>query len=85
MQEIGKNAYFINIDVHTDKHKLKEQYEVQTIPSFVKVDDSGKVLAKIHSGEWEQNIVSDIAPVMDKLINKNAYDLNREQYIDGWF
>ena len=69
-----KNAVLIKIDVDADLKGLAARYKVNAVPTYVKVNATGEVIAKIDSGEWGADIPRNIAPVMDRFVNKGAYD-----------
>lgn len=49
-------------------------YGVTTVPTLVKVDAQGRPVATITSAEWGDDVPAEIAPVLAKLVNSNAYD-----------
>ncbi len=74
MHKALENAVLIKIDVDYDAQDLGGKYSIFSIPTFLKVNEKGEVLARISSSEWDANIARNIAPVMDKLINEEVYD-----------
>lgn len=69
-----KNAFLIDVNVDTDSLGLTERYGVTQIPTFIKLDSTGRALAKITSAEWEDNLPEYVAPVIDSLVNFNVFD-----------
>ena len=69
-----ENAVLIKINIDEDKHALLKKYSVTKVPTFVKVNKKGKIIAKITSAKWDDDIPKNTAPVMDTLINEATYD-----------
>ncbi|MGB0869212.1 MAG: thioredoxin family protein [Flavobacteriales bacterium] len=68
-------ALLLGVNLDSDPQQLAIQYSVSAVPTFIKLDSNTNVLAKITSAEWEEDIAENIAPIMDKLINSNFYDV----------
>ncbi|MBO2011060.1 thioredoxin family protein [Hymenobacter negativus] len=66
------------IKVNVDScQELAAYYEVNVVPTFVKVDAQGQPVAKITSAEWGEDVPNEIAPVMTKLVSSKAYALKK--------
>ncbi len=75
VQKSLSNARLIKIDIDVDTDEVALKYSVNAIPTYIKVTNEGKILAKINSGEWEEDIPKNIAPVLRKLVNSTKYDI----------
>ena len=71
--EALQRAALIKVNVDSCQ-ELAAYYNVTAVPTFVKVDVQGKLLAKITSAEWHEEAPDEIAPVMAKLANTTGYD-----------
>ena len=69
-----ENAVLLKINVDQDKHSLFKKYSVTKVPTFIKVNKTGEILAKITSAKWGYDIPENTAPVLDTLINQTVYD-----------
>jgi thioredoxin 1 len=74
LKEALKNTILIKINVDKEGQGLQEKFGINAIPAFIKVNESGDLIAKITSAEWDEDIPENIAPIIDKLVNKNGYD-----------
>ena len=64
----------INVDKDLDGEGITAKHSIKLIPTFIKIDKDGKVIARITSDKWNRDVPKNIAPVMDNLVNKTAYD-----------
>jgi thioredoxin 1 len=55
--------------------EMASAYSIDAVPTFVKVDADGQVVAKITSDKWAEDIPSDISPVMKALATSTEYDM----------
>ena len=76
VQNTLKNAVLIKINIDEDHQSLVNKYAITKVPTFIKVNKSGGILAKITSAQWKEDIPENIAPVMDSLITKRTFHLN---------
>jgi thiol-disulfide isomerase/thioredoxin len=74
IKSVFENAMLIGVDVDSNPEKLVEFYSIHSIPTFIKLDQDSNILAQITSGEWDEDIPANIAPVMDKFVNQATYD-----------
>jgi thioredoxin 1 len=72
LNETFKNAVLIKVNVDNNS-EIAIKYSVRAIPTFIKMDENGVVLARITSSEWEEDTPENINSVMHKLINTNYY------------
>lgn len=68
-----QQAALVKVNVDSCQ-ELAAAYGVQAVPTFVKVDARGQPLATITSDQWGEDVPSQIAPVMEQLVNGHAYD-----------
>jgi thioredoxin 1 len=61
----------VNVD---SCQELARSYGVSAVPTLVKVDAQGQPVATITSAEWDEDVPAEIAPVLAKLVNSNAFD-----------
>lgn len=66
----------INTDIDINTNKITNKYNVRSIPTFIKINKDGEVIARITSAEWEEDTPENIAPVMNRFVNENFYDKN---------
>jgi len=60
----------VNVD---SCQELARSYGVSAIPTLVKVDAHGHPVATITSAQWGKDVPDEIAPVLAKLVNSNAF------------
>lgn len=63
-----KGSTLIMIDEGKDKEKLTTKYDVSAYPTYIRIDEKGKVLKKTDGGVWDENIPKNMAPVMKKFL-----------------
>lgn len=68
-----KDTRLIRVDVDTDPLGLAVTFGVQSIPTFIKLDENGNTIARITSAAWDDDVPENIAPVMTELIG-GKYD-----------
>lgn len=73
VDEALQRATLIKVNVDSCQN-LAAYYGVTAVPTFVKVDAQGRVLASITSAEWQEDAPAAIAPVMARLANTTTYD-----------
>ena len=76
VDEALQRATLIKVNVDSCQ-ELADAYGVQAVPTFVKVDAQGRALAIITSDKWGEDIPSQIAPVLDQLVNGHTYDMGK--------
>jgi thioredoxin 1 len=66
MTDALKDATLIMIDGDVDakNDKIAGKYKVSAYPTFLRVDETGKLLNKTDGGAWDENIPVNMAPVM---------------------
>ncbi|WP_394748789.1 thioredoxin family protein [Spongiimicrobium salis] len=81
MKEALSNVRLKKIDMDNDRRRLKEIYKVKSVPTFLKIGNKGKVLARI-GGVTLYNIKQGdsildydyMAKVMYDFVNTDIYD-----------
>ncbi len=68
-----KDATIIKINVDTHE-ELAAAFGVNAIPAFIKLNNKGKVLGRISSDKWEEDVPENIAPVMEKFVHSTTFD-----------
>ncbi|QNH63766.1 thioredoxin family protein [Hymenobacter sediminicola] len=74
LQAALANATLIKINIDTDT-LLAAKYEIQAVPTFIKVDSAANTIAQITSDEWDNDVPDEIAAVMSKLVGTTGYDV----------
>lgn len=69
-----KNASLIKINVDLDEQYLGEEFMIRYIPTFIKVNNKGEVIANIDASKWSKETPKHAAAVLEKLINSDTYD-----------
>lgn len=65
----GVTLIMIDGDVDAEKEKICQKYGIKSYPSYLRVDESGKLLKKTDGGAWDENIPKNMAPVLKKFMN----------------
>ncbi|MCA8829906.1 thioredoxin domain-containing protein [Hymenobacter pini] len=73
LQAALSKATLVKINIDTDSI-YSSLYNIQAVPTFVKIDSAGNVLAQITSDEWNEDVPEAIAPVMRGLAEGHTYD-----------
>lgn len=59
----GSTLIIIDIDEDAEKDFVSANYDVNAVPTFIKLGKDGKQLKRITSAEWEENTAEHVAPV----------------------
>lgn len=81
VKEALANGTLIKINVDNDVaeggQEIAIKYGINVIPTFIKVNAEGEVIAQITSDEWGKDVPKNIASVIDTFINKDTYHMNK--------
>lgn len=71
MQDALNNVTLIVIDTDADaeKEQVATRFNVRNIPTFIRLDNTGKFIKKVDGGAWAENIPANMAPVLKAFIN----------------
>ena len=69
-----QNATLVKLNID-NYPQFAADLDVAFIPAFLKLDSAGNVVAHISSDKWKEDVPENIAPVMSRLVNGHAYDL----------
>ena len=64
----GVTFIMIDGDIDLKKDKISNKYGITGYPSFVRVDETGKLIKKTDGGAWDENIPANMAPVMKEFM-----------------
>lgn len=67
-------ATLIKVNVDADTQGLAGRYDIQAVPTFVKLNAQLEPVAVISGDKWEEDVAENIAPVMHQLVATTAYD-----------
>ncbi len=70
MKEALNGVTFIMIDgdIDKEKDKIANKYGIKAYPSFIRVDETGKLIKQTDGGAWDDNIPVNMAPVMKEFM-----------------
>ncbi|NOQ76093.1 MAG: hypothetical protein GQ574_29075 [Crocinitomix sp.] len=74
MKVVLVSTQLIIVDVDNDPQGMADLYNVNAVPTFIKVGQDSSTIARITSSEWEEDILENIAPVIDLFVNSDKYD-----------
>ena len=77
LQSALSKATLVKINIDTDT-VYSALYGIDAVPTFVKIDSTGDVLALITSDRWEEDEPEAIAPVMRNLVEKQTYNIKAQ-------
>jgi thioredoxin 1 len=60
----GTTLIMIDADIDATKEKIGTAYNVSSYPTYIRIDDTGKILKQTNGGAWDENIPKNMAPVM---------------------
>ncbi|MEO1415624.1 MAG: thioredoxin family protein [Bacteroidota bacterium] len=73
VQEAFAEAVIIKIDVDMDEGEQTMKYGVLSIPTFIKTNEKGEVVARITSSQWKADTPENIAPVMSAFVRSDKF------------
>jgi thioredoxin 1 len=79
LQSIMQKAVLFKIDVDHTPTEIADHYEVMGYPTYVKVNKEMEELGMIDGGDWGEDIIENLRPVMDDFVNSTKYDYEMEK------
>lgn len=74
LKAVMQNAVIFKIDVDHSDPLIYKRFSIASYPSYVKVDGKMDEVAFINGGEWGDDVIENLVPVMDAFVNTKQYN-----------